>query len=124
MEAMSDDFNTALAISFMFELAKEINIYHQHISTGSEKPDGKLVENMEKLFAEFLRHYRRAGNFRTACGRKDASLEDKLIETVVSLRQEARAAKNYAQADALRNALTGLGIVLEDTPQGVRWKKQ
>ena len=49
---MSDDFNTALAISFMFELAKEINIYHQHISTGSEKPDGKLVENMEKLFAE------------------------------------------------------------------------
>lgn len=44
---MSDDFNTALAISFMFELAKEINIYHQHISTGSEKPDGKLVENME-----------------------------------------------------------------------------
>lgn len=53
---------------------------------------------------------------------KDASLEDKLIETVVSLRQEARAAKNYAQADALRNALTGLGIVLEDTPQGVRWK--
>lgn len=53
---------------------------------------------------------------------KEASLEDKLIETVVNLRQEARAAKNYAQADALRNALTGLGIVLEDTPQGVRWK--
>ena len=124
MEAMSDDFNTALAISFMFELAKEINIYHQHISTGSEKPDGKLVENMEKLFAEFCGIIGVLETSAQPAAEKDASLEDKLIETVVSLRQEARAAKNYAQADALRNALTGLGIVLEDTPQGVRWKKQ
>ena len=123
MEAMSDDFNTALAISFMFELAKEINIYHQHISTGSEKPDGKLVENMEKLFAEFCGIIGVLETSAQPAAEKDASLEDKLIETVVSLRQEARAAKNYAQADALRNALTGLGIVLEDTPQGVRWKK-
>lgn len=124
MEAMSDDFNTALAISFMFELAKEINIYHQHISTGSEKPDGKLVENMEKLFAEFCGIIGVLETSAQPAAEKDASLEDKLIETVVNLRQEARAAKNYAQADALRNALTGLGIVLEDTPQGVRWKKQ
>ena len=124
MEAMSDDFNTALAISFMFELAKEINIYHQHISTGSEKPDGKLVENMEKLFAEFCGIIGVLETSAQPAAEKDALLEDKLIETVVSLRQEARAAKNYAQADALRNALTGLGIVLEDTPQGVRWKKQ
>ena len=124
MEAMSDDFNTALAISFMFELAKEINIYHQHISTGSEKPDGKLVENMEKLFAEFCGIIGVLETSAQPAAEKDASLEDKLIETVVSLRQEARAAKNYVQADALRNALTGLGIVLEDTPQGVRWKKQ
>lgn len=124
MEAMSDDFNTALAISFMFELAKEINIYHQHISTGSEKPDGKLVENMEKLFAEFCSIIGVLETSAQPAAEKDASLEDKLIETVVNLRQEARAAKNYAQADALRNALTGLGIVLEDTPQGVRWKKQ
>ena len=121
---MSDDFNTALAISFMFELAKEINIYHQYISTGSEKPDGKLVENMEKLFAEFCGIIGVLETSVQPAAEKDASFEDKLIETVVSLRQEARAAKNYAQADALRNALTGLGIVLEDTPQGVRWKKQ
>ena len=124
MEAMSDDFNTALAISFMFELAKEVNIYHQHIGASGEKPDGKLVENMEKLFAEFCGIIGVLETSAQPAAEKDASLEDKLIETVVSLRQEARAAKNYAQADALRNALTGLGIVLEDTPQGVRWKKQ
>ena len=94
---------------------QEINIYHQHISTGSEKPDGKLVENMEKLFAEFCGIIGVLETSAQPAAEKDASLEDKLIETVVSLRQEARAAKNYAQADALRNALTGLGIVLEDT---------
>ena len=87
MEAMSDDFNTALAISFMFELAKEINIYHQHISTGSEKPDGKLVENMEKLFAEFCGIIGVLETSAQPAAEKDASLEDKLIETVVSLRQ-------------------------------------
>lgn len=124
MEAMRDDFNTALAISFMFELGKEINIYHQHVTGSGEKPDGKLVENMEKLFAEFCGIIGVLENVAKPAAEKDASLEDKLIETVVNLRQEARAAKNYAQADALRNALTGLGIVLEDTPQGVRWKKQ
>lgn len=53
MEAMRDDFNTALAISFMFELGKEINIYHQHVSAGGEKPDGKLVSIMQDVFAEF-----------------------------------------------------------------------
>ncbi len=124
MEAMRDDFNTALAISFMFELAKEVNIYHQHIVSSGEKPDGKLVENMQKLFAEFCGIIGVLENNAQPAAEQDASLEDKLIETVVSLRQEARAAKNYAQADALRNALTELGIVLEDTPQGVRWKKQ
>lgn len=124
MEAMRDDFNTALAISFMFELGKEINIYHQHVTGSGEKPDGKLVENMEKLFAEFCGIIGVLENGAKPAAEKDASLEDKLIGTVVNLRQEARAAKNYAQADALRNALTGLGIVLEDTPQGVRWKKQ
>ena len=42
----------------------------------------------------------------------------------LDLRQDARKAKNYAQADAIRNKLGELGIVIEDTPQGARWKKQ
>ena len=53
MEAMRDDFNTALAISFMFELGKEINIYHQHVSAGGEKPDGKLVSIMQDASSAF-----------------------------------------------------------------------
>ncbi len=124
MEAMRDDFNTALAISFMFELAKEVNIYHQHVVNSGEQPDGKLLSILEKLFAEFCGIIGVLENNAQPAAEADASLEGKLIETLINLRQEARASKNYAQADALRNTLTGLGIVLEDTPQGVRWKKQ
>lgn len=54
----------------------------------------------------------------------DAGLENALIELLIGLRQEARQNKNYAQADALRDKLAAAGIILEDTPQGVRWKRQ
>ena len=46
------------------------------------------------------------------------------MEMLIAMRQEARSNKDYVQADALRNKLSEIGIVLEDTPQGVRWKKQ
>jgi cysteinyl-tRNA synthetase len=47
-----------------------------------------------------------------------------LVELLISLRQDARKNKNYALADELRNKLTAIGIVLQDTPQGVKWTKQ
>ena len=50
--------------------------------------------------------------------------DERLEEMLIAMRQEARSNKDYAQADALRNKLSEIGIVLEDTPQGVRWKKQ
>ena len=53
-DAMSDDFNTSLAISFIFALAKEINVYHNAIVSGAKKPDGKLVEQMEKAWKEMI----------------------------------------------------------------------
>lgn len=52
MEAMRDDFNTALAISHMFALAKEINIYHKAVVDAGIKPDGKLVAMFNDVFAE------------------------------------------------------------------------
>ena len=55
---------------------------------------------------------------------ESCGLEEPLMEMLIAMRQEARSNKDYAQADALRNKLSEIGIVLEDTPQGVRWKKQ
>ena len=59
MEAMRDDFNTALAISHMFALAKEINIYHKAVVDAGIKPDGKLVAMFNDVFAETCRRGRR-----------------------------------------------------------------
>ena len=53
-DAMSDDFNTSLAISYLFALAKEINVYHNAIISGAKKPDGKLVEQIAKAWREML----------------------------------------------------------------------
>ncbi len=124
MEAMRDDFNTALAISHMFALGKEINIYHKEITEAGAKPDGKLVAMMSDLFAEMCSIIGVLENTAAAPVEAGDNKEAELIEMVIALRQEARAAKNYAQADALRNQLTAMGIILEDTPQGVKWKKQ
>ena len=122
IEAMRDDFNTALAISYMFALAKEINVYYRPIANGEKKPDGKLIDIMEETFAEMASII---GIFEQKAepNSEDAS-EDAKIEELIAQRQEARQNKDFAKADALRDTLTGMGIVLEDTPQGVRWKRQ
>ena len=52
MDAMNDDFNTSLAISYQFALAKEINVYHNAILAGTKKPDGKLVDQIHKVWRE------------------------------------------------------------------------
>ncbi len=125
MEAMRDDFNTALAISHMFALAKEINIYHKAVTDVAGKPDGKLVALLGDVFAEMCSIIGVLENT-AAAAPADAgdNKEAELVELLIGLRQDARKAKNYALADELRNKLTAIGIVLQDTPQGVKWSKQ
>ena len=125
MEAMRDDFNTALAISHMFALAKEINVYKAQADASSVSPDGKLVDMMSKTYAEFCSIIGVLEGEVAASGNgEEEGLTDQLMQLLLEMRQEARKAKNYAQADAIRNKLGELGIVIEDTPQGARWKKQ
>ncbi|MHC1717907.1 MAG: cysteine--tRNA ligase [Acidaminococcaceae bacterium] len=123
LEAMRDDFNTALAISHMFALGREINTYYQSVVSTNNRPDGKLVNLMKKVFAEMCSIIGVLEKT-AAAENADAGLENALVEMVISLRQEARQNKNYAQADTLRDKLAATGIILEDTPQGVRWKRQ
>ena len=122
LAAMDDDFNTALAISHIFALAREINKYKQEVDNG--KPvDGKVVD----LFAKTWQLMTRIIGVLEASVQIAATAEEdalgKLVEKMIECRSQAKLEKNYAQADAIRDTLQAAGIILEDTRQGVRWKK-
>lgn len=109
-EAMDDDFNTADAISAIFELVKYIN-------TESAKQLSKAC--LENLYEELKL-------LCDICGliiEKQEELLDEDIEKLIAERQAARKEKNFTRADEIRNELLEKGIVLEDTREGVKWKR-
>ena len=109
-EAMDDDFNTADALAAVFELVKFMN-------TNITDDTSKAFD--EKLYAMLLQ-------LTDICGlimeKKEESL-DADIEKLIEERQAARKAKNFARADEIRDELLKQGIVLEDTREGVKWKR-
>lgn len=109
-EAMDDDFNTADAISVIFELVKFIN-------TNTD-------ENSSKEYVETL--LKQLNTLADICGlileRKEEML-DQEIEDMIAARQAARKEKNFKLADEIRDTLLQKGIVLEDTREGVKWKR-
>ena len=108
--AMDDDLNTADGIAAVFELVRDINV--SVLESGSKE----LVEYATKLFDELT------GVLGLVYNRKDENL-DAEIESLIAARQEARKAKNWAEADRIRDELKAQGIILEDTPQGVKWHR-
>ena len=118
-EAMDDDFNTALAISQLFALSKEINIYYQDVTAGKafDAENFAKVKNVWDAMAGII------GLFEQQEEAADDGLTEKLMELIISIRQDARKNKNWAIADKIRDELKEIGIVLEDTKNGVRWKK-
>lgn len=108
--AMDDDFNTADAISAIFDLVKLANTY--------------AVESSSRGFLEALKTEIVA--LADICGlevEKKQELLDDEIEALIRERQEARKAKNFGRADEIRDILLGRGILLEDTREGVKWKR-
>ena len=112
IKAMDDDLNTADAISAVFELVKDINT-----TVITDAPSKELVELATKLFDELT------GVLGLVYNRKTESLDDE-IEKMIEARTQARKDKNWAEADRIRDELKAQGIVLEDTPQGVKWHRE
>lgn len=108
--AMEDDFNTADAISAIFEIVKLSN------STANESSTAAYVNWMK---AEIERLCDVMG----IITEKKAEILDSEIEDMIAQRQAARKAKNFALADEIRGKLLEMGIVLEDTREGVKWKR-
>ncbi len=108
--AMDDDFNTADAIAAVFELVKYINT---GIASGMPKQAASAAGNLLSELCDIL-------GINTAV---EAEELDTQVEALIAERQQARAEKNYARADEIRNQLAEMGIVLEDTKEGVKWKR-
>ena len=116
--AMDDDFNTALAISQMFALSKAINIYAKEVENGAgfDRKNFSRAADVYHYMAGIIGIFERVEQ-----GADD--LAEKLMDIIIQLRQDARKEKNWAAADKIRDSLKDAGIVLEDTPRGVRWKR-
>jgi len=111
IEAMDDDFNTADAVAVIFEMVREINT----LAAGAE-PSKVFARASLDMLSELtdvlgLIYGAESGNI------------DEEVETLIAARQAARKEKNWSEADKIRDRLNDMGISLEDTPQGVKWKK-
>ncbi len=112
IKAMDDDLNTADAVSAVFELVRDINT-----CVINDSPSKELVRFAAELFDELT------GVLGLVYNRKKDSL-DKEIEEMINARQQARKDKNWAEADRIRDELKARGIILEDTPRGVKWHRE
>lgn len=110
IDAMNDDLNTADAIAAIFELVRDTN------SNLSEASSREAVKAALDLFKELT------GVIGLAAKEKETDLEAE-VEALIAQRQEARKNKDFSLADEIRDALLAKGIILEDTREGVKWKK-
>ncbi|QCJ40527.1 cysteine--tRNA ligase [Bacillus sp. S3] len=110
IEAMDDDFNTALAISVLFELSKLANYYLLEKNTAVEVIDA-FVNQFEELFQVLG----------LSLGTEE--MLDEEIDALIEKRNQARKDRNFQLSDQIRDQLKEMNIILEDTAQGTRWKR-
>ena len=109
-KAMDDDFNTADALAAVFELVKFIN------TSADENSSREYLQNL-------LDRLRTLTDVLGLIVDKEEELLDEEIEKLIEERQAARKAKDFKRADEIRDELAAKGIILEDTREGVKWKK-
>jgi cysteinyl-tRNA synthetase len=118
--AMDDDFNTPQALGVLFDLARVLHAARDQVAQGTAGAGAFLLG-----VGELVMLARVLGLLEGA--RKEAAVDPQLkarIESLVYLRQEARRQRDFGEADRLRDELSRLGVVLEDTRDGTTWKLQ
>lgn len=110
IEAMDDDLNTADALAAIFDIVKETNT---NIKAGTN-PSKEIIEYAYSLIKEL------GAVLGIAQKKQDKSIDSE-IQELIDRRQQARKAKDWKTADEIRDKLKDMGIILEDTPQGVKW---
>jgi cysteinyl-tRNA synthetase len=107
--AMNDDFGTPEAVAVLFDLAGEVNRTHDTHTAGLLKALGGVLGLLQNNPQTFLQG--------------GASNDEAVIQEHIAARAAAKAAKNFAEADRIRNALLAQGIVLKDSPSGTTWER-
>ena len=121
--AMADDFNTALAISTLFALTKTLNGVCQAVSRGEMAPDREGIAAAVAALTDMTEALGLVMEEAPVDAGKDEALVGALMEILLELRRSARERKDWATADSIRKSLQEAGIVVEDSPQGARWKR-
>lgn len=109
VDSMEDDLNTAAAIAAIFDIVKEVN---SNI-TATSNPSKAIIDFSDSLIREL-------GGVIGIAQKEKSKTVDAEVEELINQRQQARKDKNWKLADEIRDKLKGMGIVLEDTPQGVK----
>ena len=118
---MSDDFNTAIALSVLFDLAREINRQKTSNPPLAESLAAKLkflggvLGILENNPEDFLK---------STDGQKTDELTDENIASLIQQRLEAKKSKDWSQADQIRDELKMKGVILEDLPGGTSWRRE
>ena len=129
IDAMNDDFNTPIAISSLFDLANEVNKTRSPALARQLKALAGIIGLLQANPKDFLQGkvvnaIAHASQAATVTASPDVGMNDARIETLIAERTTAKKAKNFAEADRIRNELSANGIVLEDKPSGVtEWRR-
>jgi cysteinyl-tRNA synthetase len=127
-EAMDDDFNTSVALSYVFELAKKIcSERNSLLHSGSTDKDTDVLYQKWQALSYMTNVLGFVVNFAAAEADRadDANISDSEIEVLIQQRREAKQSKNYAESDRLRNLLKAQGITLIDQKDGTtRWIRE
>jgi cysteinyl-tRNA synthetase len=119
IQGMEDDFNTQQALSSLYELVREVNRWTQERGF-------KLTGPVKELLTEALQTLTSLGGevlgLFSAAAEEAPGVDVAAIEALIARRTQAKKEKNWTLADQIRDELKSRGVILEDTPQGVRWK--
>jgi len=129
IEAMDDDFNTAKAMGLLFDLVRSMNRLQDEI-TGAATPEQAFVLRLGQaevlgtasILGMFQLGWQRFFESRTRKALEEEGLSVEEIERLVRERTIARKQKDWVKADQIRKTLEERGILLEDTPEGTRWR--
>jgi len=114
-KALDDDFNTPIAIAHLFELSKIIN----QVNDGKETLSQDDVDFIKQLFSIFV--FDILGLVSESAGNDNSQVVDKLMGTILELRQDAKQNKDWATADKIRDELGKINIKIKDTKDGAEW---